>query len=590
MDNLVLIRVAQDAARSLVGASLESLRQESEQRFRLTFGGATELAALVISLRPELPWIGRPQRRWEGPRWAPGAFAVAAARALVGRLVDGVRKPPCEAVLLITLGEGRGLAIELATHGGNLVLLDPGGAVAGSWHRPPANASRLAAGSRYRPRGVPEGKLEPFALDAPAIDAFIASWRSRGEPDFETLRRHILGIGGSAARLVVDEAERTGRTPGAVLRTRLDEVVSGRARPVIEGPCGLEDGLERGGLSAERFHLLPWTPGSPSDGRVLIDAPSAAAVSGSYHEAIEAGAAHARRLAGLAAIVRAERKRATRAAENAAESLRGFENPDRFRRQAEALLAGLSRARRDGDEVTVPDPYDPSGADVRIAAPAGRALPLLADDLFRKHRRARRGIEATEERLRALRARLVRLEALEEERLRAKSPADAAALEEALRSLGVAVGLTPRSRAGRAAAAASAPTVAGARLVRSTDGFTILVGRTARDNDRLTFKLAAPDDLWLHAAGVPGAHVIVRVPDREHAVPDRTVLEAAALAARYSDAAREGMVDVHCTPRKFVRRARGGAPGTVVLKRVRTVRVRPALRDPEEGWASLAAK
>src|SRR5262252_1209837 len=136
MDNLVLIRVAQDAVRSLVGASLESFRQESEHRFRLTFGGRDEPAALVVSMRPELPWIGRPQRRWEGPKWAPGPFAVAAARALVGRRIDGVHKPPAEAALLFTLGEGRGLAIELATHGGNLIQLDPGGAIAGSWHRP----------------------------------------------------------------------------------------------------------------------------------------------------------------------------------------------------------------------------------------------------------------------------------------------------------------------------------------------------------------------------------------------------------------------------------------------------------------------
>src|SRR6185436_6323384 len=68
--------------------------------------------------------------------------------------------------------------------------------------------------------------------------------------------------------------------------------------------------------------------------------------------------------------------------------------------------------------------------------------------------------------------------------------------------------------------------------VESSDGYTIYVGRSAGQNQQTTFKLGAPDDLWLHARGLPGAHVIIKSGGR--AVPERTLLEAAALAAYFS--------------------------------------------------------
>jgi predicted ribosome quality control (RQC) complex YloA/Tae2 family protein len=113
-------------------------------------------------------------------------------------------------------------------------------------------------------------------------------------------------------------------------------------------------------------------------------------------------------------------------------------------------------------------------------------------------------------------------------------------------------------------------------MLASADGWTILVGRTGRDNDRLTFKIAAPDDFWLHAAGVPGAHVLIRNPERKPTVPERTLAEAARTAAWFSDARAAGAVEVQWTRRKNVRRVKGGAPGRVTLKRFQSIRVRPA--------------
>jgi predicted ribosome quality control (RQC) complex YloA/Tae2 family protein len=120
------------------------------------------------------------------------------------------------------------------------------------------------------------------------------------------------------------------------------------------------------------------------------------------------------------------------------------------------------------------------------------------------------------------------------------------------------------------------------------DGFTVLVGRSSAENDELTFRVAAPDDLWLHAAGWPGAHVVVRNPRRLRELPDATVREAAAIAAWHSKGRDEPELDVHVSFRRHVRKGRGMSPGMVMLRKHRTVRVAPALPAPRGGGSGMA--
>lgn len=105
-------------------------------------------------------------------------------------------------------------------------------------------------------------------------------------------------------------------------------------------------------------------------------------------------------------------------------------------------------------------------------------------------------------------------------------------------------------------------------------GFEILVGKGDQDNDRLTFGLAEPRDVWLHVAGVPGSHVIVRNPDGLPELP-RDVLEAAAQLAAFHSRAKgsRGKVEVHVCRVADVSKPRGFAPGEVRLRRYDSLKV-----------------
>ncbi len=107
-------------------------------------------------------------------------------------------------------------------------------------------------------------------------------------------------------------------------------------------------------------------------------------------------------------------------------------------------------------------------------------------------------------------------------------------------------------------------------------GFEVLAGRTDADNDLLSLKVAKANDLWFHVHGMPGSHVILRHPDGEK--PDNaTVKTAGAIAAWHSKARNAGMVPVSCTEAKHVGKPRGSKPGTVSIKREKTLKVRPSL-------------
>jgi predicted ribosome quality control (RQC) complex YloA/Tae2 family protein len=113
----------------------------------------------------------------------------------------------------------------------------------------------------------------------------------------------------------------------------------------------------------------------------------------------------------------------------------------------------------------------------------------------------------------------------------------------------------------------------------SSQGFTILAGRNNRQNDYLTMKLARPEDMWLHAREIPGSHVIIKTGGQS--VPDRTLEEAASLAALFSRARQSAKVPVDCTLRKYVSKPKGAKPGYVIYTDQQTIMAVPDEALPE---------
>ena len=107
------------------------------------------------------------------------------------------------------------------------------------------------------------------------------------------------------------------------------------------------------------------------------------------------------------------------------------------------------------------------------------------------------------------------------------------------------------------------------------DGFEILIGRGASENDELTFGVAAKVDRWLHVAGgTPGSHVVIRNPEQSE-IPGAVIRRAAPLAAWYSKARNRALVEVHHCRVADVRKPKGAPPGLVQLARYERVRVKP---------------
>ncbi len=108
-----------------------------------------------------------------------------------------------------------------------------------------------------------------------------------------------------------------------------------------------------------------------------------------------------------------------------------------------------------------------------------------------------------------------------------------------------------------------------------TNGYKIYVGKDARNNDQLTFGFAKPNDVFLHARGVSGSHVIIRNGSRDY--PPKPILEfAGKIAAHYSKARTSGIVPVAYTMRKFVKKAKG-KPGAVIVDREEVIFVKPGI-------------
>jgi predicted ribosome quality control (RQC) complex YloA/Tae2 family protein len=241
-------------------------------------------------------------------------------------------------------------------------------------------------------------------------------------------------------------------------------------------------------------------------------------------------------------------------------------DPEEHKRTGDLLLANIATAVRDGNRVRVTDYYSEGAPVIEIEVDENRSLQDEAAVRFRQYTKAKRAAEEIADRLKQLDQDMATMERRLEQLDQIIQSRDEAALD-SFEKPKAAPKVQPKK-------SAKPEKLSGVRRYLSTDGYEILVGRAARDNDNLTFRVAQPNDLWMHAGDYPGSHVVIRNPARKE-IPQRTIIEAAQLAGRFSQASEDTRVVVHYTERKFLSKPKGAAPGLVRMSRFKSITVEP---------------
>ncbi len=248
------------------------------------------------------------------------------------------------------------------------------------------------------------------------------------------------------------------------------------------------------------------------------------------------------------------RESLVRKAESLERALEGGQKADLLRSYGEAILAHLPEIRRGQDRLVA------DGLEV----PLDPALTAVENSQrqFKRYRKARAALAGVPTLLAETRLGIDFLDQALAHLDLADTPDQVRAVQREVS--GKRQGDGKASRSGRRAPARPdrrGEALSGVERYFTSDGLEVLVGRSGRQNDAVTFELARPEDIWLHARGVPGAHVILRSGAAE---PSQTsLIEAAAIAAHFSTARGATSVPVDWTHRRNVRRIREALPGLV---------------------------
>ncbi len=247
--------------------------------------------------------------------------------------------------------------------------------------------------------------------------------------------------------------------------------------------------------------------------------------------------------------------------------------------QAQWLVGEAARAPRGATKLIVTDWSSGEAVTMEVPLDPSKSARVQVEAMFKRAKRLKLGGKIAEERLAQADAQGQALAIAVESVRTATSLAEMdAAAREAKKRAPRDVMLTNGAPGAGVTAGATKGAKAGGRRVPfrafvARSGRTVLVGKGAADNDALTLKIAKPHDLWLHAKDRTGAHVIVQL-DKGQTCPAEDLVDAAHLAAHFSDARDEKAVDVQYTPRRYLRKPKGSAPGAVVVDREKVLPLR----------------
>ncbi len=560
--------IADEFRASCVGGRVQEVIQADEHTFALEIYARGRRRYLVLSTHPQLSRAHLTGRKPRRGLLTPTPLLLLLRKWVRGAHLDAVDVPSFERVLILTFDHPEHgtsfLVAEIMGRHANLLLLDASRHIlqAVKVVGPDRNPLRTTRpGDPYQPPPA-QAKKSPLAV----TPEDLGTWLAASKPNhalWRVLVGHVAGISPLLAREIVYRAlghaeatageadERAAQSLHATLAEFLHMLATSAWEPTIV----------REGEAVIAFAPYPLTHlGQPEP------VPNLSAGIDLWLESAGRADPYAGQRARVKSLLDEARARVQARIEALERELAEAEDPEHWKRMADWLLAYAAQVPAGASEVTLETDEGP----LHVRLDPHLSPVENAQRYYRRYQKARRAREEIPARLEDARAQLAFLEQLETDLALAR---DASEIGEVERTL-IEAGFARRSRKH------VPPPPARPLTFTTAEGYTVLVGRSARLNDEITFRRAAPEDLWFHARGVPGAHVVLRSGGRP--VSEETMCRVAALAAYYSAARESAAVDVQVARVRDVRRHPSGRPGQVLLRREEVMRVSPANWDESE--------
>ncbi len=549
MDAFLLKRIVAELSDRLRGALVSKVSQPRDREIVLTMWTGREELRLLVSAHTELCRIHLTTRRVPNPP-TPPRFCQYLRRHLAGMRLAGISAAPFDRLVRMEFFSSRPdaehertiLFAELYGRHANLIYTGADGLILEPLRTVSPEESRIrevAPGIPYRPLPKPERTFLPEITLADAERIWSMGWEGLAR----VLQKEVSGLGQELAH----EAAGCGKGGAADLYAAVRELV--RRYEEDDFSPGI------GTLPTGKKRLLPFP--CPEAGFVdFSPAPSANAAAdlhyGETARHLEDAVLRQQIRSRLSALLRKERHKLENVSGDEARLEEGWKGGE-FGETLKANLASLRKGMADFRGI----PLDPSKTPVENMT-----------RYFHLHKKARRAAEIVRKRKREVSETVYYLESLEEQLASAADRESLLAVRQEL-----SASFPARKQGKKKAAKAAARTVPPQVEEHRFQGVTILIGKNNLGNDRIVKELASPDDLWLHAQGIPGSHVLIRrTPGRE--IPDEVVEEAARLAVFHSKARGARNVPVFLAEARHVSKFKGAKPGLVRIARYRTVNVR----------------
>lgn len=555
-DYFTLAALADELLDTIVGGHIQDCIDVDETGIGLEIYAHRRRRYLYMSAdqtAPRLHLVSEKLRRGL-PR--PAQLGLLMRRYLEGGIILRISQPAWERIIHIEVQGSQGtveIIVEPMERRSNILLVQDG-VILDCMRRvgPEENRVRLSLPAHnYTPPPAQTGKRNPFTLTLEDMVGFFRKADDTRSKSYQVLSRHLLGISPLLAREIVYCAAGDANQqvadgdPESLYRTVVKLLAPLSRREWQPGIVETDGGIEAFSMYP-LTHIAGWHRTHTAS--EAVTAFYGAAVG---DEAYAAAKVPVRKVIDEA-LARLQAKHASLERAMTEESEREL-----LRQSGELILAYQYTLQRGQNELRAS--YHPDQPEMTIPLDPDLTPLENAQAYFSRYTKAKRALEGVPELIEQTRKEIDYLHQLQTDLELAAGWPDIEDVQLALQASGYWKGRKPKRTGG----GPSAPL----RIV-TDDGFVIWVGRNSRQNEMVTFKRAAGEDLWLHARGVSGAHVVIKFDGRP--IPEHVVEQAASLAAHYSARRADSKIPVDITKRKYVRKIKGGGQGMVTYRSEQT--------------------